>query len=51
MIHPEEDKILEECDEIMWEYNELFDMYEEDNAFLDHEDFMWHLEREDGMHG
>ena len=33
MIYPE-DEILEEHDE--------------EEAFLDHEDFMWHLEREEG---
>lgn len=34
---PLEDEILEEMDE--------------GEAFFDHEDFMWHLEREDRIHG
>lgn len=34
----------------IWDEDGL-EEYDEEEAFLDHEDFMWHLEREDGMHG
>lgn len=37
IIYLDEDEVLEELDE--------------EEAFLDHEDFMWKLEREDGIHG
>lgn len=30
--------------------DEILEGLDEDEAFLDHEDFMWHLERED-RHG
>ena len=37
--------------EMIYPEDEILEEYDEEEAFLDHEDFMWHLEREDRIHG